>query len=1274
MSTKPDQAADTLEHRPLWAVLDSLWDKLAAPSPAITNAEQRRQAQLLTTLLLGILSFIFVGVAPVYVALRSVTQPVTRAFLIVSLLLLFLSYALSRTKYYRAAATITLTQMAVAIFGTILISPTYAFDLTRYLVLGVLLCGIVFSLRVTVLLSLVYVAISLLIMFVIHRPATSDDFDNLIFLMIGSTLILTFMRYHDLSEAERQRSLAAAQDDLRANRELYRTLARNLPRSAVLLYDHDLRYLLAEGRALAQLGYSKESIEGKTLFDVTTPDQIRVSEPLYRAALAGEEAISEREIEGESYRVQYVPVKSDRGAIIAGMTLIQNVSAEKRGEAALRDSEKRYRLMAENATDLISVQTPDGDYVYASPATYLLLGYAPDELIGHTLFDLIHADDAPRVHDLYREALSTQEIVTVAYRIRRANGAYTWFESASRLVDDPTAGCQVVTASRDISERMAASEALRHSEEQLRSLIASLDNLVFSIDLDGYFLVYHPMPLSIYDTPFDTSIFIGKHYRAVLPGVLADKLEAAAELVTSSLSTEQIDYELQVDGTERSFSARISPMIGASLRLLGSTVVVTDVTEAMRARQREMRLLALEKIQRQVAALFLEVDDPEMVINSALEILGMFFNVARAYMFKLRENERLIDNIHEWCAPGVTPQIDNMQNLAFDELIPSLLPMLVKDGIIAVEHIRDLPDDVYRIFSAHNTQSVMILPFFVDERLDGFIGFDEINHARQWLPEESAAVRTFTQNLARVLERRRAQLALIEARNSALRSAQLKSDFVSNMSHEIRTPMTGVIGMLDLLRETKLDEDQTEYAEIAHSSANRLLTLVNDILDFSKIEAGKIALENIPMDARGVITEVQSILSVQAAKKNLELRTEVGEDVPARVLGDPTRLRQVLMNLVGNAIKFTETGSVRIVVTQINTVHGRSRLRFEVADTGIGIPAERQANIFDSFVQGDSSTTRRYGGAGLGLAISKQLISLMGSEIELRSTPSEGSSFGFTVTLPIVALASRSVLNADLKFLQVMVVDEDSTGRYLLAEQLRLWGTNVIEASSPDQAYELLVTTARRGEEIDLILCHSRGNPADQALLAARLRAALDVNPPTLVQLYDETESDVYDIRLRRPVRPSELHDLLLNYLNGEVVVPTEPLIDDRMIPSSMFGRILVADDEPMNREIVVRALEQFGYKVDTARNGQEVIDQIGQHDYKLILMDIYMPVIDGLAATRHIRALGTGKGKIPIVALTASIQPDERQSYLDAGISAIIGKPFSLRELRDTVEVWTAS
>ncbi len=1278
MSIKSDNSVDTTDRHAVLVFFDSLWDKFTSPARTVVGSERRRQAQLLMTLLLVMITLTIIGVVAIYSFPNSegALQSSTTGFVLLSLLLLIACYVVSRTRYYLAAAAITLVITAAAIFGAILSAPTGALDLTRYLVLGMLICGIMFSLRVTVFVAAVYVIISMIIMLLIFSPVSSDDLYSLTYLIIGSTLILTFMRYRDLTEADRQQILATARDELRVSRELYRTLARNLPRSAVLLYDHDLRYLLAEGTALPQIGYSKEIIEGKTLYDMVPPEQIKESERLYRAALAGNEQMIEYAINGEDYRVYYVPIRNEIGIIVAGMSLIQNVSAEKTAQAALRESEERYRLMAENATDLISVQSPDGEYSYASPATRLLLGYNLDELIGRTVFEFIHPDDAARVYDLYQETLSAQEIITVTYRIRRADGTYTWFESASRLITDPTAGNQIVTASRDISDRMASSEALRQSEEQLRSLIASLDNLVFSIDLNGYFLVYHPTPLSIYDTPFDTEIFIGRHYRDVLPGVLADQLEAAADLVTTSLSTQQIDYDLEVDGIMKFYSARISPMISTNLHLLGSTVVVSDVTEAMRARQREQRLLALEKIQRQIGALFLEIDDPEIVIDPILEILATSFDVARAYMFKLRENERLIDNTHEWSMPGTAPQIQNMQSLAFDELFPSLLPLLVNDGIIASEHIRDLPEDVYRFFAAQNIQSVLILPFFVDERLDGFIGFDEVNHARQWLPEESAAVRAFAQSLAHMLERQRAQLALIEARDSALRSARLKSDFVSNMSHEIRTPMTGVIGMLDLLHETTLNEDQTEIVEIAHSSANRLLTLVNDILDFSKIEAGKIALEKIPLDVRGVITEVQSILSVQAAKKQLQLIIDVSEDVPSRVLGDPTRLRQILMNLVGNAIKFTENGSIRIVLTQLNALHGRSRLRFEIRDTGIGIPPDRQATIFDSFVQADSSTTRRYGGAGLGLAICKQLASLMDSNIDIQSTPSVGSTFGFTVTLPIVALASRAVLNPDFKFLQVLVVDDDSTGRYLLAQQLRLWGTNVIEASSPEEAYNLLVTAERRGEEVDLVMCHCRISLAEQEALVAQLREALSANPPTLVQLFDdqEAESVLFDIRLLRSVRPSVLYDLLLTYLNGEAAVPIEPLIDDRLIPSSIFGRILVADDEPMNREIVVRALEQFGYKVDSARNGQEVIEQLDDHEYSLILMDIYMPVMDGIEATRQIRALDTKKRQIPIIALTASIQADERQTYLDAGISAIIGKPFSLRELRDTVEVWTTA
>ncbi len=1091
-----------------------------------------------------------IGMALTVVSTGSDFRPATLVIAGTAIGFLVICYLISRTQHYLTAAGISLVIMPLAIFSAIVIAPVHNVDLLRYLVLGLLLCGIMFPLQTTIVTATGYLVSSLIVISLVPSLEASAALYSLIFVMISAALIVTFMRYRDLTEQDRQQVVAAARDELRVSRELYRTLAQNLPRSAVLLYDHSLKFLLVEG--VAQLGYAKTALEGRAIDDVFKPENGLIEANGCRAALVGEEHSDQRQIGDQTYQAHYLPVRDDSGAITAGMILIQN-----------------------------------------------------------------------------------------------------------------------------ITEEVAAEAALRRSEEQQRSLIELMDNLVFSLNLEGNLLVYHPMPSSIYDTPVNRHAFVGKHYQAVLPPVLAQNLETAIGIVTQNLSTQQIDYSQEIDGQTHFFSARISPMISQSLQLQGCTVVVTDVTEAVTARHRQQRLLAAEKIQRQIGMLFLETDNPDQVIDQGLELMGSFFDLSRVYLYRLRENERLLDNAYEWCAPDVSPQKENFQGIAVDELFPSLLPMLASEGIIAVETIHELPRDIFLVLDAQGAHSVLMLPFYVDQRLDGFIGFNELRHQRQWMPEEISALRTFTQSYSHVLERQKAQHSLVEARDSALHSAKVKSEFVSNMSHEIRTPMTGVIGMLDLLRETELTTDQKDFIEIAHNSANRLLTLVNDILDFSKIEAGKVALENIPMDVRGVISEVQSMLMLQASKKQLKLTTFVGEDVPARILSDPTRLRQILTNLVGNAIKFTERGSVHITVRQINSVFGRSRLRFEVIDTGIGIQANRQTEIFDSFVQADSSTTRRYGGAGLGLAICKQLISLMGGQIDLESIPGVGSTFGFTLAVPIVALPNRDSTRAEFAYLQVMVMDEENSARYLIAQQLRLWGANVIEASSPEEANDLLTASVHHGDDIDLLIFRCRKTLEEQEQLAANLRETLGVQTPLLVQVYDDEalSSPLFDRHLRRPIHPTVLYNLLAEQLDEHTGGEGLPL-EARIMPSSSAARILLADDEVMNRQIVVHALEPFGYTIDLAQNGQEVLNLLALHDYQLILMDIHMPLMDGLEATRRIRALEGSKSQVPIVAITASIQKEEREHYLESGINAIIGKPFSVRELREVVElsVWRAS
>lgn len=1058
---------------------------------------------------------------------------------------------------------------------------------------------------------------------------------------------------------------------------LHQMVTQHLPGMALFAYDRDLHLLLVDGTALEQLGISKTGAEGKPIIAVFPPEAAQAFEPLCRAALAGETRTVQQTLKNDVYNAQFSPLRNEQQTIYAGLLVLQNVTEAQRAADALHASETRYRLMAENSTDLISIHTPDGTIVDASPAASLLLGYEPAAMVGRNIFDTIHPEDVERVRKVSNSiaaSTDTANVTTIAYRIRCRDGAYIWLESASRLISSPDNGNQIISASRDVSERMSANEALRRSEEQFRSLIASMDNMVFCIDLNGYFLIYHPMPLSIYDTPFDSKIFVGRHYRDVLPPVFSEQLDQAVQIVTSTLNTQQIDYGLTLNGEERAYSARISPMIGPNLQLLGSTVVVSDMSEVLHAQRRESRLLALEKIQHETSLLLLENEDPNQIISEVLAILGSFFDISRAYMFRIRENERLFDSVHEWYAPGSQPERQNLQGIAYDEIFPSLMPLLVKEGVIAVENISQLPPDIYRALAAFGVQSALYLPFFVDQRLEGFVAMYETRHPRTWLPEEIATIRTFMQSCSRMFERQRAQLALIEARDAALRSARLKTDFVSNMSHEIRTPMTGVIGMIDLLRETELTSDQRELAEIAHTSANRLLLLIGDILDFSKIEAGKVALEQIPLDIRGVVTEVQSLLDVQASKKGLHLSSNVADDVPARVLGDPTRLRQILTNLVGNAIKFTEKGSVQIELKQVSTVYGRTRLRFEVNDTGIGIPMEQQAIIFDSFVQADGSTTRRFGGAGLGLAICKQLVTLMGGEIDVTSATGLGSTFSFTLTLPIVALNNRATVNTDFNNLQVMVADEENSARYLLAEQLRLWGTHVIEASSLEEALALLTATARREEEVEMLLLRTHQSLDKQEAFAAILRETLASQTPLVVQFYDDEALTYpeFDIRLRRPVHPSDLYQLLAkHHQNG--YGGADEIADHHIIAPSIGGRVLVADDEPMNRQIVVHALEEFGYTVDIARNGEEVLEMIDQHPYQIILMDMHMPIMDGLEATRRIRARGDGKRELPIVAFTASIEKSEQQRYLDNGVNAIIGKPFSVRDLRQVVERWRA-
>ncbi|QEH31595.1 Signal transduction histidine-protein kinase BarA [Aquisphaera giovannonii] len=952
------------------------------------------------------------------------------------------------------------------------------------------------------------------------------------------------------------------------------------------------------------------------------------------------------------------PIRDRSGRVVGISKIARDITDRKRAEEAIRASERVYRAIGESIAFGAWICDPEGRNIYASESFLRLVGLTQRECSEYGWGRVLHPDDAERTIAAWKECVRSGGTWDMEHRFLGVDGRYHPVLARGVPVrdDDGRVICWA-GLNLDIGRLMEAEEALRRSEERQRRALTAARLAHWEWDIGADRITYQDSLQLLYGRPDDRPFADFPEYLTIVHPEDRGTVRRAAERAMEPGVPYEVEYRIVwPDGTVRWLAGRGATVFdgrGTPSVMAGVNLDITD----RKAAEAEIRLLN-EGLERKVRERTAELAAATEAIRESEERFRGAFDAAAIGMALVAADGRFLRVNGSLC-----------EIVGYDEA--ELLGRTFQD----ITHPDDLDADLEHVrrIVADEIRSYHLEKRYI--RKDGQVVWVRLSVS---LVRGGAGLPLhFVAQIEDITDRKRADEALRRARDEAMQATRAKGDFLANMSHEIRTPMNGVIGMAELLLDTQLDDLQRGYAQTIRSSGEALLTVINDILDFSKIEAGKMTLEPADFDLVTLMEEVADLLAPGAHRKGLEIHCRVAPDVPGRLTGDPVRIRQVLTNLAGNAVKFTERGAVCLEASVAGRDRGGVTIRVQVRDTGIGIPAGRHSDIFESFTQIDGGSSRRHGGTGLGLAICRRLIDLMGGRIGVESRPDAGSTFWFE--LPLGEGRGGDGPAAGPLGLRVLIVDGQEASRAILRETLLGWECRPEVAASGAEALDRLLANPE-DDPFGLILIDREMPGMDGEQTARAIKAAPRYAGVPLVLLTslgshragEELDDRIWAARLTKPVRRAQLQDAL------RLAAAPGPCRDGRPGAEAAEGasgrplRVLLAEDNEVNRRVAIGMAERLGCAVEAVGNGREALEALDHGRHDLVLMDLQMPEMDGFAATAAIRERERRTGRhIPVIALTASAMQGDRDRCLSAGMDGYISKPIRPGALRDALRGW---